>query len=293
MKGGQTPIHIMRWAAADYVNDPFVRRCYQKRDYRTAAFYPVFLFYCHIEGGDLPADVDELAAIVLMPPRDVATSLRVCKEAGKIQEQNGRVYHKRVKREVEAELEYRQHQAEVGKKGGRPKKRGEAERVAKGEPKASLLENLTPPASASAPSPAPAPMTPVPNGTVVTGRPDADDGSGAYVAAVLDLYCRLPGTRAGPTRADRRIAAELHRKGVPLEAAREGLLLATARRELRTHEEPLPPIGSLAYFLDAIEEARASPPESGYLDHLAARIEPLMKAPAGGEPTTNGATDEA
>jgi hypothetical protein len=150
MRGGHTPIHIMRLAPADYVNDPFVRRLYQRGDYRTAAFYPVFLFYSHMEGGDLPADVQILSSTVLMPSRDVAAAIRVCKRAGKIHEENGRLFHRRVRREVQAELDYRRHQSELGKKGGRPKKE-------EGRPKGPLLEHESPPAPLPAPAPAPLP----------------------------------------------------------------------------------------------------------------------------------------
>lgn len=157
MKGGHTPIHIMRVAPADYVNDPFVRRCYQKRDYKTAAFYPVFLFYSHLEGGDLSADLDDLAAVVLMPLRDVEWAVGVCKAAGKLEERDGRLFHKRVRREVVAELEYREVQRVAGKRGGRPPKTIDKDRVAEGELKGSLSDNQTPPAPSSAPSSAPAP----------------------------------------------------------------------------------------------------------------------------------------
>jgi len=37
-----------------------------------------------------------------------------------------------------------------------------------------------------------------------------------YVRAVLSLYVRLPGTRPEPSRQDRRLAATLHDRGIPL-----------------------------------------------------------------------------
>src|SRR5687767_13654607 len=82
MAKGDVPVYIMRFAPSDYTNDPFVKRLYLRGDYRTAAFYPAFLFHSHQQGGDLPADPDDLAAVVLMRRRDVEASLKVCMEAG-------------------------------------------------------------------------------------------------------------------------------------------------------------------------------------------------------------------
>lgn len=168
MKGGHTPIHIMRFAPADYVNDPFVRRLYQRRDYRTAAFYPAFLFWSHMEGGDLPADPGDLGALLLMPVGEVVRSLAVCKEAGKIREEGGRLYHKRVKAEVDAELAYRRSQQETGRKGGRPPKHTKEE----GEPKGRVSDNQTP----SSPSPAPLPASLPADDEGASAEPSTDDG---------------------------------------------------------------------------------------------------------------------
>lgn len=115
MKGGHAPIQIQRWAPYDYVNDPFVKRLYLERDFRTAAFYPMVLFQSFLEGGDLPSDPRELAAVLLMKPSDVEHSLRVCVDAGKLFVKEGRVFHKRVMQEVVEALEYRERQSAAGK----------------------------------------------------------------------------------------------------------------------------------------------------------------------------------
>ncbi len=166
MPKGQVPIHIMRLAPADYVNDPFVRRLYQTRDLRTASFYPVFLFWSHMEGGDLPTDPSDLASLLLMRPRDIAAALKVCLAAGKIVEDGGRLYNPRVRREVAKELEFRKTQAELGKKGAQAR----IDKVAQGQPKGSLRppqnvpEGTLSPRGVSPPSPAPAPTpTPAPD----------------------------------------------------------------------------------------------------------------------------------
>jgi len=122
MKGGRVPIHIMRWAPADYVNDPVVKLALAKRDLVASTFYPLFLFHAFMEGGSLPAHNLSLAAILGMRPADVSKAVSFFKEHGKLQEADGRLFHQRVMREVKAELEFRELQSERGKLGGRPKK---------------------------------------------------------------------------------------------------------------------------------------------------------------------------
>ena len=95
----------------------------------------------------------------------------------------------------------------------------------------------------------------------------------AYVQKVLKLYQRLPGTPARPRRADRQLAAKLHRRGVRLDIVETALRLATARRHARPADaDPLPPIRSLHYFLPVIDELPSGPPPEGYLDYLRDKV---------------------
>ena len=90
-----------------------------------------------------------------------------------------------------------------------------------------------------------------------------------YVQKVLRLYRHLPGTPARPRRADRKLAAELHRRNVRLDVVEIALRLATARRNARPIDaDPLPPVRSLHYFLPVIHELPPGPPPDGYLDFL-------------------------
>jgi|SRR5215208_3432975 len=100
-----------------------------------------------------------------------------------------------------------------------------------------------------------------------------------YVEQVLDLYRRTPGTRGSARRADRRLAATLRQRGVPLELVDAALLVATARRALRpATAPPLAPIATLHYFLPVIEELLASPPDPAYFDYLRRRLASLAPA---------------
>jgi hypothetical protein len=89
----------------------------------------------------------------------------------------------------------------------------------------------------------------------------------AYVAEVLRLYCLLPDTPDRPRPLDRRLAAELERRRVPLDLIRAAFILATARRTF-SPSAPLPAIRSLHYFLPILEEVQQEPLEPGYLEHL-------------------------
>ncbi len=90
-----------------------------------------------------------------------------------------------------------------------------------------------------------------------------------YVDAVLALYRGLPDVATRPRRQDRQVAAELHRRSVPLELVETALALATARRRARPPVAwPLSPVRSLHYYLPVIEELLTNPKAEGYLDYL-------------------------
>lgn len=105
------------------------------------------------------------------------------------------------------------------------------------------------------------------------------DASEQYVAALLRRYLSLPGTPDCVRPADRRCARALYRRGVSLVTAEAALVVATARRTLRSPERPpLPPIRALHYFLPVIDELLEQPLESDYVQYLAGRLRPWMKA---------------
>jgi hypothetical protein len=97
------------------------------------------------------------------------------------------------------------------------------------------------------------------------------DQERVYLEAVLEAYNSLPGTPDRPSRQDRRLARDLCRRGVPLKTVRTALLLAAARRTLRSGP-PLPPVRTLHYFLPVIDEVLQQPPEPRYAEYLAAKL---------------------
>jgi hypothetical protein len=97
-----------------------------------------------------------------------------------------------------------------------------------------------------------------------------------YVARLIAAYCRTAGTLHRARPIDRRLAAKLYDRGVPLDIVTTALLLATARRTHRPADaRPLGPVRSLHYFLPVIDELLASPPPPGYARHLELALDRL------------------
>ena len=95
-----------------------------------------------------------------------------------------------------------------------------------------------------------------------------------YVERVLDVYRRTPGTLGQLRQADRKLAAKLYDRGVPLQTLEDALTLVTARRAFRAPDAPpLDPIATLHYVLPVIHELQTEPPIPGYIDYLRSRLD--------------------
>jgi hypothetical protein len=95
----------------------------------------------------------------------------------------------------------------------------------------------------------------------------------AYVERVLQLYRQAPETPARSSRLDRRLAEEFYERRVKIEEVEAAILLASARRSLRSPEAPkLGPIRSLHYFVPVIEEVRSNPLPESYLEYLRRKL---------------------
>jgi hypothetical protein len=101
-----------------------------------------------------------------------------------------------------------------------------------------------------------------------------------YVRRLLEAYRATPGTCGAVRRPDRLLAAQLHQRGVPLEAVENALTLAAARRLARpTDAPPLGVIRSLAYFSPVIEEVLQLQVGPEYFRHLRKRTGQFTPAP--------------
>jgi hypothetical protein len=106
-----------------------------------------------------------------------------------------------------------------------------------------------------------------------------------YVRALLRLYSSLPQTALRrPSSADRRLAAQLFDRGIPMATVQTAFLLAVERRDARPPElPPLPPIRSLAYFLPVIEELQLYPSDPEYLVYLLRRRQRVQNSTDSGD----------
>ena len=100
-----------------------------------------------------------------------------------------------------------------------------------------------------------------------------------YAQRVLDLYRWTPETSGIARRTDRRLAAALYDRRIPLEMVYAALLLAAVRRAFRPSDAPtLAPIATLHYFLPVIDELLATPLDAGYIHYLRRAL--ALRAPA-------------
>jgi hypothetical protein len=103
-----------------------------------------------------------------------------------------------------------------------------------------------------------------------------------YVQQIIDLYRRAPGTTGHVRKSDRRLAGELHDRGIPIDLVRSAIFLAVARRTFRPADAPsLAPIASLHYFRPVIDELITNPLDPGYLSyvrHMLATVAPHFVA---------------
>ena len=99
-----------------------------------------------------------------------------------------------------------------------------------------------------------------------------------YADAVIRNYLRLPGTPLRASRQDRRLAAQLHDRGVSLRVMWAAFVLAAARRVVRSSQQrKLEKIRTLYYFLGAVDEVLEAGVEPDYVEYLAAKIVPFVK----------------
>jgi hypothetical protein len=95
-----------------------------------------------------------------------------------------------------------------------------------------------------------------------------------YVGRLLDAYRATPGTCGVVRRPDRVLAAQLHQRGVAIEAVENAFVLAAARRLIRpVGAAPLGTIRSLAYFSPVIEEVLQLQVSQEYFQHLRNRLQ--------------------
>lgn len=100
-----------------------------------------------------------------------------------------------------------------------------------------------------------------------------------YVRRLLEAYRATPGATGIVRRPDRLLAAQLHERGVPLEAVENAFVLATVRRLIRpVGAAPLGTIRSLAYFSPIIQEVLELKIGPEYFQHLRHKLQRAASA---------------
>jgi hypothetical protein len=100
-----------------------------------------------------------------------------------------------------------------------------------------------------------------------------------YVRRILNAYRVTPGTCGVVRRPDRVLAAQLHQRGVPLEAVENAFVLAAVRRLIRpAGAAALGTIRSLAYFSPVLEEVLQLQVSQEYFQHLRHKLQRAASA---------------
>jgi len=98
-----------------------------------------------------------------------------------------------------------------------------------------------------------------------------------YIRKALHAFRRMPGATGAVRRNDRLLAANLYDRGVPLCAVENALVLAAARRIVRSPDSPpLQPIRSLYYLLPVIDEVLSVRVSQDYYCYLQFKIDQVL-----------------
>ena len=100
--------------------------------------------------------------------------------------------------------------------------------------------------------------------------PDLNNGAAhSYVASVRASFLAMGCVTGRFSASDERVANQLEKQGVPLATIKDALVLGSVRKYLSwINNGNSPPIGSLKYFEQLIEEVQRQPWPGGYREYL-------------------------
>jgi hypothetical protein len=114
----------------------------------------------------------------------------------------------------------------------------------------------------------------------------------SYVAAVRRLFLGQGCVHSSFPPSDQQLAGEWDRRGVPLQTVERAILLGCLRKYVTlVNHGGGPPITTLHYFSNLIEEVSQTPISPGYWNYLAHRVKDCelrwrqLRPPVAGEPT--------
>lgn len=105
-----------------------------------------------------------------------------------------------------------------------------------------------------------------------------DNRQADYVRSVREAFLEPACVCSAFTPADEKLAADLYRRGVPLENLRRALWLGSARKYMAMlNGQPPAPIASLGYFTALLDEVARVPVTDGYWEHVRQKMETLER----------------
>ena len=109
-------------------------------------------------------------------------------------------------------------------------------------------------------------------------RPSMQPAEEDYVRAVRTLFTAPACVRSAFTAADQRIATQLCRRGIRLEAVRHAIWLGCARRYVSMlNGQIAAPVTSLGYFALIVDEITQQNVPDGYWEHVRGRADQLER----------------
>lgn len=156
--------HIIRWSCQDYRTSRTRMRSFATNDPYLRLVYLELLNALPENGGEITADAEHLADVLLCPVEEIRRCIPILVKIGEVGRggivvEEDVIFNRRIKEDIAEDIEYSKTQSENGKKGGRPKR--------------SVLEEnqtLNPPTPLPMPTPVPKPVpSPEPSGA---GAPD-------------------------------------------------------------------------------------------------------------------------
>ena len=100
-----------------------------------------------------------------------------------------------------------------------------------------------------------------------------DGGQGDYIRSAREAFLEPACVCSAFTPADQKLAADLHRRGVPLENLRRAIWLGSARKYIAMlNGQPPAPIVNLGYFTALLEEVTRAPVTDAYWQHVRQKL---------------------
>jgi hypothetical protein len=108
---------------------------------------------------------------------------------------------------------------------------------------------------------------------------DCSDAESNYLDQIRSWLLRYPIVRSSFGPADRKLASEWFRKGVPIEQIEKALLLGVCRKYMAALNSTAPtPIYTLSYFGELLDEVRQSDVADAYWEYLRRRVKDFSDA---------------